>query len=86
MAVRPPPAERTGARRTSIQHNTFPSGHAAEAVACALLVAAAPWPLLAAVAVAAALVSAGAVLGRYHYAADAFAGWVVAVAVWGALR
>ena len=60
--------------RTSIQHNTFPSGHAAEAVACALLVAAAPWPLVVAVAVAAVLVSAGAVLGRYHYAADAFAG------------
>ncbi len=68
--------------RTSIQHNTFPSGHAAEAVACALLVATAPWPLLIAVAVAAVLVSAGAVLGRYHYAADALAGWVVAVAVW----
>ena len=72
--------------RTSIQHNTFPSGHAAEAVACVLLVAAAPWPVLMAVAVAAALVSAGAVLGRYHYAADAVVGWVVAVAVWGALR
>ena len=71
---------------TSIQHNTFPSGHAAEAVACVLLVAAAPWPVLLAVAVAAALVSAGAVLGRYHYAADAVVGWVVAVAVWGALR
>ena len=68
--------------RTSIQHNTFPSGHAAEAVACVLLVAAAPWPVLIAVAVAAALVSAGAVLGRYHYAADAVVGWVVAVAVW----
>jgi membrane-associated phospholipid phosphatase len=68
--------------RTSIQHNTFPSGHAAEAVACVLLVAAAPVPVVIAVAVAAALVSAGAVLGRYHYAADAVAGWVVAVAVW----
>jgi membrane-associated phospholipid phosphatase len=71
--------------RTSIQHNTFPSGHAAEALASALLVASAPWPLAAAVAVAAVLVSAGAVLGRYHYAADAVAGWVVAAAVWAAL-
>jgi len=71
--------------RTSIQHNTFPSGHAAEALACVLLVAAAPWPVLIAVAVAAALVSAGAVLGRYHYAADAVAGWVVAAVVWAAL-
>ena len=71
---------------TSIHVNTFPSGHAAEAVAAALLVAAAPWPLAAAVAIAALLVSAGAVLGRYHYAADAFAGWGVAVVVWVACR
>ena len=71
--------------RTSIQHNTFPSGHAAEALATALLVATAPWPLVVAVAVAGALVSAGAVLGRYHYAADAVAGWIVAVVVWVAL-
>jgi hypothetical protein len=31
-------------------------------------------------------VSAGAVLGRYHYLADAVAGWLVALAVWGWLR
>jgi membrane-associated phospholipid phosphatase len=72
--------------RTSIQHNTFPSGHAAEALACALLVVAAPWPLVVTVAVAGLLVSAGAVLGRYHYAADALAGWFVAAVVWVALR
>jgi membrane-associated phospholipid phosphatase len=71
--------------RTSIQHNTFPSGHAAEALASALLVASAPWPLAAAVAVVAVLISAGAVLGRYHYAADAIAGWAVAAAVWAAV-
>jgi hypothetical protein len=71
---------------TSIQANTFPSGHAAEAVAAVLLVAAAPWPISAAVAIAALLVSAGAVLGRYHYAADAFAGWAVALVVWIVLR
>ena len=69
--------------KTSIHVNTFPSGHAAEAVAAALMVAAAPWPIAATVAVAALLVSAGAVLGRYHYAADAIAGWIVAVVVWG---
>jgi hypothetical protein len=39
-----------------------------------------------AVAAAGALVSAGAVLGRYHYAADAIAGWFVAAVVWAALR
>src|SRR5262245_40797045 len=66
----------------SIQVNTFPSGHAAEALAAALLVATAPWPIAAAFGVAALLVSAGAVLGRYHYAADAFAGWAVAGLVW----
>ena len=71
---------------TSIQANTFPSGHAAEGIAAALLVATAPWPISAAVAVAALLVSVGAVLGRYHYAADAFAGWAVAVVVWVTLR
>jgi len=71
---------------TSIQANTFPSGHAAEGVAAALLVATAPWPVSAAVGVAALLVSAGAVLGRYHYAADAFAGWAVAVMVWMVCR
>ena len=37
-------------------------------------------------AVAGLLVSAGAVLGRYHYAADVFAGWAVAVVVWMVCR
>lgn len=67
---------------TSIQVNTFPSGHAAEALAGALLLAGAPWPVILAMAVCAFLVSAGAVLGRYHYAADALIGWAVALAVW----
>ncbi len=71
--------------KTSIQVNTFPSGHAAEALAAALLVIGAPLPWVAAVAIGAVLVSAGAVFGRYHYAADAIAGWIVAVAVWAAL-
>jgi hypothetical protein len=69
----------------SIQANTFPSGHAAEAAAAVLLAIGAPWPFVAAVAVAAVMVTAGAVLGRYHYAADAIAGWAVAVAVWALL-
>ena len=37
-------------------------------------------------AVAAALVSAGTVFGRYHYAADAIAGWIVAAVVWALRR
>ena len=71
--------------KTSIQVNTFPSGHAAEGLAATLLVLDAPWPLTAYVALGAVLVSAGAVLGRYHYAADAIAGWFVAIGVWVSL-
>jgi membrane-associated phospholipid phosphatase len=71
--------------RTSIQVNTFPSGHAAEALAAALLVRDAPWPFAAPIWAMAVLVSAGTVLGRYHYAADALSGWLVAVVVWAIL-
>ena len=67
---------------TSIQVNTFPSGHAAEGLAATLLVLAAPASIVFAMLIAALAVSAGAVLGRYHYLADALAGWVVAVVVY----
>jgi membrane-associated phospholipid phosphatase len=71
---------------TSVQVNTFPSGHAAEALAAALLLLG-TGPIVTIAMLAAALaVSAGAVFGRYHYAADALAGWAVAVAVWAVLR
>jgi membrane-associated phospholipid phosphatase len=66
----------------SIKVNTFPSGHAAEGLAVALLLLSAPWPAVAFLFLAALAVSAGAVLGRYHYAADALAGWAVALAVY----
>jgi len=66
----------------SIHVNTFPSGHAAEALAAALLVAGLSPVIFASILVAAAAVAAGAVLGRYHYAIDAFAGWLVALTVW----
>ncbi len=66
----------------SIRMNTVPSGHAAEALAAALLVVAAPAGVVAAMFVAAAAVSAGAVLGRYHYAIDIIGGWVAAFGVW----
>jgi membrane-associated phospholipid phosphatase len=68
---------------SSIQVNTFPSGHAAEALAAALLLLAAPSPVFLVVLATAVAISAGAVLGRYHFAADVFAGWVVALGVWG---
>ena len=67
--------------RTSISANTLPSGHAAEATAVALLLADAPWPIAAWMALNALAISAGAVLGRYHYAVDALTGWAVAVIV-----
>ncbi|HXW06523.1 MAG TPA: phosphatase PAP2 family protein [Vicinamibacterales bacterium] len=89
-ALEPAPPWSVPARRlnigllgaTSIQVNTFPSGHAAEALAAMLLVLDAPWPAVASMALAALAVAAGAVLGRYHFAADAIAGWIVALAVW----
>lgn len=71
---------------SSVQVNTFPSGHAAEGLAVALLVLDAPVALTIGMFLAAIAVSAGAVLGRYHYAADAFAGWLVALLVWGITR
>jgi membrane-associated phospholipid phosphatase len=65
----------------SIRVNTFPSGHAAEAVAAAILVIGAPWPIVLWMLFNAAAISAGTVLGRYHYATDVIAGWLVAVVV-----
>jgi hypothetical protein len=70
---------------TSIQVNTFPSGHAAEALIAALLVLGAPPAIVVVMFAAALAVSAGAVLGRYHYLADALAGWAVALGVFWAL-
>lgn len=66
----------------SVRVNTVPSGHAAEALACALLLLDAPWPVVAAMFLNAAAISAGAVFGRYHFAADALLGWIVALIVW----
>ena len=70
---------------TSIQVNTFPSGHAAEALAAALLVIGGPRAILLVMCAGAVAVSAGAVLGRYHYFGDALTGWMVALGVWLAL-
>lgn len=70
----------------SVQVNTFPSGHAAEALVCALLLTGGPPWITGSMFLAAAAISAGAVFGRYHYAADAIAGWAVALLVWASLR
>jgi hypothetical protein len=66
----------------SIGVNTVPSGHAAEALAVALLLSDAPPFISVWMWAAAGAISAGAVFGRYHYAVDAIAGWIVALIVW----
>lgn len=70
----------------SVQVNTFPSGHAAEALACALIVSGGPPMVVGWMFFNAAAISAGTVFGRYHYAADALAGWAVALLVWYSFR
>lgn len=67
---------------SSVGVNTFPSGHAAEGLVCALLVTGAPWPIVVCMFLTAAAIAAGAVFGRYHYAGDAIFGWLVALVVW----
>jgi membrane-associated phospholipid phosphatase len=99
LQTRPPRAVETGSvwrsgfralnlkllGRASIGVNTVPSGHAAEALAVALLLLDAPLPVAVASWGCAMAISASAVLGRYHYALDVFAGWAVALGVWMAL-
>jgi membrane-associated phospholipid phosphatase len=65
--------------RASIHLNTFPSGHAAAALATALAVGA-RLPLAGLVCGLIAFgIMAGSVLGRYHYAADALSGAILAL-------
>ncbi len=73
-------------RATSTCANTFPSGHAAGALAVALVVAPA-WPLAGAGFFFMALsISAGAVFGEYHYAGDAVTGAATALVAWGLIQ
>jgi len=69
-------------RHGSIQVNTFPSGHAAGAMATALAVASISPAAGAIFGVIAAGIVVGSIVGRYHYAADSVAGVLVAVAAW----
>jgi membrane-associated phospholipid phosphatase len=67
-------------RYASIHANTFPSAHVASTTACALILL---WlaPAVGLVFLAIAiLIALGAVAGRYHYAADAILGAIVALA------
>ncbi len=60
--------------------NTFPSGHVAVSVACALSVARV-WPEAGvALSTVAAAVAAGAVAGRYHFIIDVLLGAIVGIA------
>jgi membrane-associated phospholipid phosphatase len=85
-----PPASRSLIRRLNLivlggfshERNTFPSGHAAEAFAVVLALGRSS-PLVSLALVPLALgVGVGSVAGRYHFAADAIAGYAVALAVW----
>jgi membrane-associated phospholipid phosphatase len=66
-------------RRGSIQVNTFPSGHAAGALATALAVAHVSPVAGFVFGVVAFGIVAGSIVGRYHYAADSIAGSIVAI-------
>lgn len=69
----------------SHDRNTFPSGHAAEGAAVVLALAATA-PAASALFLPLALgVGIGSVAGRYHFAGDAIAGYLVAIVVWLAL-
>ena len=71
--------------RFTTRANTFPSGHVAASLAVALALAS-PMPLAAAVFfVLAVSIATASVVGRYHYAADAVAGALLAVIVWAAI-
>jgi membrane-associated phospholipid phosphatase len=67
--------------RASVQWNTFPSGHTAASLATALAVGMHMPIAGVALGVVAMGIAVGSVVGRYHYAADAVAGAVVAALV-----
>ena len=68
--------------RASVQVNTFPSGHAATAVAATLATAELLPHLLVPLAATAGAIALSTVVGRYHYAADTVLGVAVGAAAW----
>src|SRR5581483_37773 len=68
-------------RNTTICVNTFPSGHTAVAFAIAFAVGRSMPLTGVALLFVASTVSAACVIGRYHYAIDVIAGFLLAVAV-----
>jgi membrane-associated phospholipid phosphatase len=63
----------------SVQLNTFPSGHVAAALATAFAVYACLPSAGLSLGLLALAITAGSVVGRYHYAADALAGAALAL-------
>jgi len=70
--------------RGSIEANTFPSAHVAAAGAAGLAIMHLAPPASPVFLLVAFGIAVGAVLGRYHYVADAIAGAVLALASYGA--
>ena len=68
--------------RASVQVNTFPSGHAATAVAAALATAELLPGLLVPLLATAGAIAVSTVAGRYHYAADTVLGVAVGAGAW----
>ena len=64
----------------SVQWNTFPSGHTAASLAVALAVGIHVPPAGVVLGIIAVSIAIGSVVGRYHYAADAIAAAVIAIA------
>lgn len=71
--------------RVSVQVNTFPSGHVAGSLIAALIAWQAVPVVGAAALVLALLVTVSTFIGRYHYAADAAFGVLIAVVVFVAI-
>jgi PAP2 superfamily protein len=69
-------------RSASNQVNTIPSGHAAAALAVALMIFSADATLGLLFLTMAAAIAAATVVGRYHYTLDTVAGAAVALASW----
>ena len=65
--------------RASVQWNTFPSGHTAASLATALALCSVVPVAGVVFGIVAVSIAAGSVAGRYHYAADAIAGALVAI-------
>ena len=68
--------------RASVQVNTFPSGHAATAIAAALAAGELLPGLVLPLHAAAGAIAVSTVAGRYHYAADTLVGLAVGLAAW----